>query len=314
MGVSASPCVAPPVTATVDSPRRRGGRGIGSCALGVRAAIARRVEVRLHEPHDLGDGDARDVAHHHAAARHGVVDHHRREVVPARAIDPHQLAVEQEPEPGLFGVESYLWPAVLVARASGDEAHHLQRRVVDLTHRVTPSGTYVSSNRMMRRRACSVASSEAAYDGASPMAIANSSAAHRPISRSACHARRCASFTVPTRSRSPSSACMTSARSYRSSAASIASRWSSRTPRRRKYASCGGAPPSKRSNSFATTSSAQEKSRRFTCEKSITVNDGPRHADSRFSISVRTAAPVGRVTRLEYRSQTVRLSTELTSM
>ena len=51
--------------------------------------------------------------------------------------------------------------------------------------------------------------------------------------------------------------------------------------------------------SFATISSAHEKSRSVTCEKSMTVTVRvPVSAITR-SISVRTAAPVGRVTRFE---------------
>ena len=47
------------------------------------------------------------------------------------------------------------------------------------------------------------------------------------------------------------------------------------------------------------TSSAQEKSISPTCEKSITVRLGASNADRAVSISRRTAAPVGRVTRFE---------------
>jgi hypothetical protein len=58
-------------------------------------------------------------------------------------------------------------------------------------------------------------------------------------------------------------------------------------------------PTPKRSRSFATISSAQEKSSSVTCEKSMTFTDraSPISA-SCASISPRTAAPVGRVTRL----------------
>jgi hypothetical protein len=72
------------------------------------------------------------------------------------------------------------------------------------------------------------------------------------------------------------------------------------TPRKRKYAS---RPPrsvaTERSSSFATTSSAHEKSIIPTWEKSITVSERSRESASSASIWARTAAPVGRVTRLE---------------
>ena len=66
--------------------------------------------------------------------------------------------------------------------------------------------------------------------------------------------------------------------------------------------------------SFATISSAHEKSSSITWEKSITVTVRPPISAIARSISERTAAPVGRVTRLEYRAHTVPRSTVPRSM
>src|SRR5688500_10964177 len=94
----------------------------------------------------------------------------------------------------------------------------------------------------------------------------------------------------------------------------MASRWESVMPLNTKYTSCRSGFAMLDSSSFATISSAQEKSSAPTCEKSMIVSAFGPSWPICSSISVRTAAPVGRVTRFEYSAQTLRFRTELRSM
>ena len=278
----------------------------GRRASGEVPAARVRVEIGLHHPDDLRRRRAGDVPQHDVAALHRLVHRDRRQLLPSRPVHPRQLAVHEQPRLRVVGLRRTCGPRsasdtrvpMNCATRSGRLRASSVMPDADAPHRdVAVVGAHHEPPPVQARRA-----------RASRVRLLRAERARqirrrrvRPSSYTFSHAARSPSPTIPDdRARRRPSPAPARARAAR---APSRSRPSDRPSRRGR-----GSTPRARARSAVDVAQQQlgddlVGAREVDHPDVREVDHGERalarRRRSSASICVRTAAPVGRVTRLE---------------